>query len=238
MFSILVPTRNRVNNIKKLIENLETTISDYNNVEIYFKCDDDDKNTIKFFENIPIQKLELYWYKDKKSDFLNRDYYNSLCYSTSGNILWAIGDDVRFLTSNWDFILKERIEYYLRDKSDRIAYISIYEENSKAKHPCFPLITKEAFNASGMYFHPQLMSWGADRCLYELYSGIDRILYVPEVHIEHLSYHDGSGEYDETAKSMKERFFRDPNCHNKVCKEIIPKQIEKLRKRINENKKQ
>jgi hypothetical protein len=115
-----------------------------------------------------------------------------------------------------------------------LAYIQVSEDGSEAKHPCFPLITKECFDLTHMYFHPQLLSWGADRCLYEIYSSneIRRVLEVSEVHIEHLSYHDGSGQYDETAKSMKERFFRDPQCHNRVSNYIIPQNIKFIKEHI------
>lgn len=230
MFSILVPSRERKYQLEKLIENIGTTVN-IEDIELLVKQDDDSKYTTIVAPNKFMIASKVF--VAPRSEYLNRDYYNYLAQVAKGDYLWAIGDDVRVLTRNWNIILKERIEEYLKDKPDRIAYISVNEVNSRAKHPCFPLITKEAFQALGMYFHPDLMSWGADRCLYELYSGINRMLHIPEVEIQHLSYHDNSGVFDETAKSMKERFFRDPNCHNKVCSDIIPKQIEKLKQIIN-----
>ena len=79
------------------------------------------------------------------------------------------------------------------------------------------------------------MSWGADRCLWELYANkkINRTLYIPKIEIEHLSYHDHKAPFDDTAKSMKERFFRDPSCHTKVVLYIIPQQVKILEKAIN-----
>ncbi len=226
-FSLLCPTRNRPDNILNLNTTLYNTVSNQNNIELLFKIDNDDE-THFYGSWINIKK-----FKDIKSDYLNRDYYNFLAKESEGKYVWAIADDIRFLTKSWDKILEEKIEEYLKDKSDRIAYISVNEKGSKAKHPCFPLITREAFNVLGMYFHPQLMSWGADRCLWEVYSGVNRVLHIPEVEIEHLSYHDGKASFDDTAKSMRERFFRDPQCHNKVSEIIVPQNIKQLEKYIN-----
>ena len=229
MLSLICPTKNRPNNVLRLVENLYDTVTE--NMEIIFIYDKEEKSPLYTLTEIK-NSVSINILNREPSDFLNKDYYNYGVQHAKGDILWCIGDDIIFKTRNWSTILKERIEEYLKDKPDRIAYISVNEVNSRAKHPCFPLITKEAFQALGMYFHPDLMSWGADRCLYELYSGINRMLHIPEVEIQHLSYHDNSGVFDETAKSMKERFFRDPNCHNKVCSEIIPKQIEMLKQII------
>lgn len=227
-FSLLIPTRDRIHNILPLISNIKETVSNINNIEVLFICDSDDKLTFNALFKYRIYD-NFYFLTIKRSDYLNRDYYNKLARYSSGNYLWAIADDVKFHTKNWDIILEEKIEDYLKDKKDRIAYISVKEKGSNAKHPCFPLITKEAFKALNMYFHPELMSWGADRCLHELYSAVDRTFRIEEVEIEHLSYHDGKALYDKTAQSMKERFFRDPDCHNKVVLYVLPQQIKILK---------
>jgi len=231
--SLLCPSRGRASNIIKLLDNIYNNTNNACLIETLLKIDNDDKisiETLESFKNI----FYIRKFIDEKTDKLNEDYYNYLASKAYGQYIWAIGDDVKIHTKNFDLILEEKIESYLKDKSDRIVYISVTEKGSKAKHPCFPIITKEAFNVLGMYFHPQLLSWGADRCIYELYSGIDRILHIPEIEIEHISYHDNKAPYDKTAQSMKERFFRNKNCHNEVSSNIIPNQIKELQKYIKE----
>lgn len=231
MTSILVPTKGRLNNIKNLFNNLSQTIEDPQTIELFVLYDEGEQ---QWKDSTP---YNYYVLEREHSDYLNRDYYNYLAEISIGNYLWGIGDDVKFITKGWDKILQEKVEEYLKDKPDRLAYISVSEDRTKALHPCFPLITRESFNSLNMYFHPELLSWGADRCLYELYEGIDRILHIPEIHIEHLSYHNDSGIYDDTAKSIKERFFRNPDCHNKVTREVIPRQIKLLKEVICEKEK-
>jgi hypothetical protein len=238
LISILVPSRGRKKQLKNLVANIANSVSDVNNIELLVKQDEDDPYTTIVAPNrfnIP-SKVFLY----PRSEYLNRDYYNFLAKEASGKYLFAIGDDVLIKTKNFDLILEEKIEEYLKDKPDRLAYIQVSEDGSEAKHPCFPLITKECFDLTHMYFHPQLLSWGADRCLYEIYSSNDirRVLGVPEVHIEHLSYHDGKGIMDETAKSMRDRFFRDPNCHNICTLYTVPQNIKMIKKHIEKIKRE
>ncbi len=232
--SILVPTRGRRGFLKSLIVSLENTIADLNSIELLIAYDKDDIMTIRDLNGIGVKNKPYSFYGRERSDYLNTHYYNWLAKEASGNYLFAVGDDIRFLTKNWNKLLEDKIEEYLKDKPDRIVYISVNEEGSKAKHPCFPLITKEAFQVLGEYHCSELLSWGSDRILWEIYSGIGRTLHIPEISIKHLSYHDGSAPFDETAKSMKERFFRNPNAHNFVSENIVPKQIEKLKKYIEE----
>lgn len=227
LISLLCPTRNRQKSLNDLIESILNTVSDINNIELLIKQDED------CLYLLDSKYTFIRPFIGKKTDFLNCDYYNFLAKEARGDYLFSIGDDIRLKTKDWYLILQNKVEKYLIDKPDRIAYISVTERGSKAKHPCFPIITKEAFNKLGMYFHPQLLSWGADRCIYEVYSGIDRILHIPEIEIEHISYHDGKAEYDKTAQSMKERFFRDPSCHNLVSKNVVPKNIKMLNDYIN-----
>ena len=233
-FSLLCPTRNRVHFVEQLFYNLEQSIAKPDNVELILMSDYDDKATYDLFQKQPTQKFQITYIRQDRSEYLNKDYYNYAATKAQGDYLWAIGDDVRFLTYFWDMKLTEKIEEIL--KPDRIGYFSVTEEGSQAKHPCFPIITKESFQALKIYFHPQLMSWGADRTLYEVYSAnsIRRCFHIPDVSINHLSYHDKKAVCDDTAKSMKERFFRDPECHNKVSMYQVPQHIKILERYINE----
>lgn len=232
--SVLVPSRNREQQFNKLIKNIYETVSDLNNIELLVKLDNDSLYTLNS------KDVFLKSFVSERSESLNRDYYNFLAKEARGQFLFGIGDDVKFLTKNWDKVLIEKIEAFLINKSDRIAYVSVNEKGSKATHPCFPLITREAFELLGEYHCSKLLSWGSDRILWEIYShpSINRTLHISDINIEHLSYHDGKAPYDETARSMKERFFRDPNCHNLISLYGVPqyrKRIENYIKEFNKN---
>jgi glycosyltransferase involved in cell wall biosynthesis len=235
--SLLVPSRNRVGSLKDMIRSVANTISNVNNVEILIAIDTDDKKSQENRESIEktVKDLNVKTWSRAHSDYLNGDYYNWLAEKATGDYLWAIGDDVRFLSKDWDKILNIKVEAFLSNKHDRIAYITM-EDGTEASHCCFPLITKEAFKVLHMFLHPQLMSWGADRTIHEIYGhpSIMREINIPDIKLNHLSYHDKKAPFDETAKSIKERFFRDPDCHNKVSLYVVPQQIKFLAKYIEE----
>lgn len=234
-FSLLVPSRGRPSHIEALLCSLQKTTIRNERVEIAFCIDTDDRATQTKLDSIKVNsrypRLDIKVLVRERSSYLNKDYYNYLASRTTGDYIWAIGDDVRFLTPNWDEIVEQGIEEYLKDKPDRVAYIET-EDGTDAHHCCFPIITREAFNATGMFFHPEIMTWGADRTLAELYEGVNRICKIEGVALDHISYHDGKSPFDDTASSVRDRFFKDPNCHNKVTSAIIPKQIELLKRQL------
>jgi hypothetical protein len=233
--SLLCPTRGRPKHTKALITSIENTVSDINNIELLIAYDTDDETTKKELNSIPTLNKPYRFFSRERSEWLNKDYYNWLAEKACGDYLFVIGDDVRFLSKDWDKVLIDRVEVYLKTKQDRIAYITV-EDGTEASHCCFPIVTKEAFKVLKMVLHPQLMSWGADRTIHEIYGNRDimRELNISEIKLDHLSYHDGKAPFDETARSVKERFFRDPECHNKVSIYIVPQQIKILEKYIKE----
>ena len=48
--SLIIPTRKRVSNVKRLIESVYNTVQDISNVQLMFYVDDDDTDTVSFFE--------------------------------------------------------------------------------------------------------------------------------------------------------------------------------------------
>jgi hypothetical protein len=234
--SLLCPTRKRLWGITQLVKSLSITSKNRDNYELLVACDTDDVESINTLDSLikEFPSINMRVFHREKSDFLNRDYYNFLAEKAEGDFLWVIADDIRFNTNNWDNKLYYHLESITYSLKDRIACFSVSEEGSQAKHPCFPIVTKEAFKVLGMILHPQLLSWGADRTIGEIYEAINRKYTISDVSITHLSYHNKTADFDSTAASMKERFFRNPNCHNEVSEKIVPQQIELLRKYINE----
>jgi hypothetical protein len=237
LISILVPSRKRVKSLIEMIKSVVNTVNDINNVEILIAIDRDDESSMKNKESIieSFRNLNIKIYTREHSDYLNSHYYNWLGEKAIGDYLWAMGDDIRCISKDWDKILINKVETFLINKPDRIAYITM-EDGTEASHCCFPMVTKEAFKVLHMILHPQLMSWGADRTIHEIYGNpsIMREINIPEIKLNHLSYHDGKAPFDDTAKSVKERFFRDPDCHNKVSLYVVPQQIKYLANYIKE----
>lgn len=234
-FSLLVPTRKRQQSLLQMLDSVKATAAKPEKIEVLIAHDIDERFHQSTIKKIHSTDLNTQIFKRERSSFLNEDYYNWLAKKSTGKYLWPIGDDVRFLTPNWDTILSEEIEKELQNKPDRILYIET-EDGTEAKHCCFPLVTREVLNFFGQIFHPSILTWGADRTLYEVmgHPSIKRTLKVMRVSLDHISYHDGKAPMDETAKSVRNRFMSDPQQHNRVTAFIVPKQIELLAKYLTE----
>jgi glycosyltransferase involved in cell wall biosynthesis len=109
LVSILMPTRNRLQNLEKAVTSIVNTASSKNNYEILFGVDSDDQNSI---ESIPVLL------QDKNINYkiiiTERKYYKGfhlylyeLYKNSSGDLLWSFPDDLEILTKNWDLLLLE-----------------------------------------------------------------------------------------------------------------------------------
>lgn len=106
--ALLCPTRERPKDVKRLIDSLENTTSDFDNVTLYLGVDEDDI-TLK-----DIKKLE------KKHDFVTiipipaspdgkfiglGKIWNIMYSKVDDDIIGMVGDDMEFLTKDWDTMI-------------------------------------------------------------------------------------------------------------------------------------
>jgi hypothetical protein len=187
IFSILVPTRERPEQLEAFIESVSNTAFNRSIVEILVAYDNDDKKT-----HLYIQKLNrrfgslVKFYSKQRSNMLNRDYFNWLQRFSNGTFLITCHDDCRFLTQSWDQILANKLKGYLSNKVDYIVYAN----------SAFPVISRNAVEILGYTVHPDFPSWGAGRYLERLFQSLNRLMPLSEIVIDHISYHTGKREKD------------------------------------------
>lgn len=247
-FSLLCPSRDRHNLVNSLLASLERTISNPSNIEILFAIDNEDTATEQLLNNIINNKKYPYsikTFKRDRSEWSNKDYYNWLVQFSTGKYLWIIGNDIIFKVKNWDIIIENKIENFLKDKPDRIACIGVKDNTPKpdkdqaisTPFPCFPIFTRESFDTIGFLLHPEIKTWGADKAIYELYKPIDRYLAINTdntgkdvLYIVHAGYHTGENT-DELTIRMGEIYTNSPtyNVPNYVISYVVPRQVSQLR---------
>lgn len=118
---------------------------------------------------------------------------------SKGKFLIICNDDTEFKTSRWDEIIVSKMEAYLADKPDRIAYAFVSDtliNRHGLDYCCFPLVTREGTNALGFAIPSEFPAWSADVALWHIYKGVGRICDISEVTIEHISHHSNSRERD------------------------------------------
>lgn len=246
-FSLLVPTRERIVELTRLLRSLYLTVTNKADVEILLAIDNDDALTKNYLPNL-ITQFEMFkirpFYRDSSGEFvfINRDYYNWLAEQAEGKYLWISADDITYEVIGWDVIIPRYIEGYLNDRPDRIMCAGIKDNTPKPSphlppFPCFPLITRETFKHLGFILHPFVPTWGADYLLYLLYTGVNRYLVIDnEVYINHISYHTRQCVADKITERIGHTFNRlkmRPEYNiDRHAGETLPTQIEELKNYI------
>ena len=179
-FSLIVPTRNNLSGLIKMIDSFMETAHNSECVEFLLAPDIDDpqlKEIKHRLWNYPVRVYETH-----QSDNFCRDYFNFLAYKAKGRSVWCMNDDVVMETEGWDTIINEKIKdkkLYLVDTWDST------HEFEGTSFPRFPIISKEAIDTIGFVFYPQCRMWPADRLIYELYKMADLIVECHEVKFQH-----------------------------------------------------
>lgn len=190
-FSIVLASRERSQLLVQLVRSIEETTDDLSNVQVIVGIDDCDPEMHDCKRHVEGWYSWVKFFSQPRSPWLNRDYLD-FGYKTYGTGKYAIicNDDCVFKTKHWDSIIEARMEEYLINKPDRIAYGYI---NDSLTHPgeyaCFPLVTSEAVKASDMLICREFPSWSSDLLLRKLYDSINRVCDISEVLIFHDSYH-------------------------------------------------
>ena len=105
-------------------------------------------------------------------------------------------DDLLYRTSHWDTILKQKIQnYYHKDE----IYCAWFNDGlNGSKHCAFPILSRKWYKTVG-YFSPGVFNFGYnDTWVFDIAKKIDRLLYIPEVLVEHMHFTIGKSDNDKT----------------------------------------
>ena len=179
-FSIILPTRNNITGLIKLLDSFVNKAYDKECFEFLIAPDIDDPELYRIKEEVKGYPVRVY--ETHRTDNFNRDYFNWLAHKAKGKSIWVMNDDVEILTQDWDRIINEKIgekEFYFID-----VYDTTYNQGDQT-FPRFPLIAKKCVDTIGFVFYPQLRTYPADKVIYELYKMVDLIVPCHEVELLH-----------------------------------------------------
>lgn len=190
MISILVPSRGRPENIRRLHESLETTTE--GRWELLVRRDHDDP---KWGEYETFPHL-LYVTGDR---LLLSQLWNDLAVYALGDILCHGGDDITFNTPGWDRIVREAFP------EDQIAFVHGDDLGGKGDTlGTHGFLSRKAVKTVGYFMPPYFASDYNDLWWNEVYESIGRRIFVPIV-TEHHHPAFGKGEWDLTHQERVER---------------------------------
>lgn len=199
MISLLVPSRGRPDNIRRLIDSLgDCQTYGY---ELLVRLDEDDRTKKKYpyFDNSPCPDV-TYFIGPR---VLMSQNWNELAAHAKGDILWHGGDDVTFRTIGWDQIVRAAFP------PDNIALVHGHDLSPNgdwlATHG---FLHRKWVDTVGYFVPPYFSSDYNDMWLVDVAHMIHRRIYVPIVTEHHHPAH-GKGEWDLTHMERLERHKQD-----------------------------
>jgi hypothetical protein len=185
LISILVPTRERPENIKRLMSSLELNTELPNSTEVLFYVDDDDLTFPQIESSIAFRLIT--------GPKLWLSIMQNILYShAKGQILMYAGDDITFETPKWDMIVRSRF----LETDDRIRLVfgndlGWYGDRI-ALHG---FVHRNWIETTGVWVAPGRMSC-YDLWFTDVARKLGRLDYVENLHTPHLHYRQGEGQAD------------------------------------------
>lgn len=206
--ALMCPTRNRLNKLLTLISSLVTTIKS-KDVFLVLGVDEDDpaKNYYSYLSNnIPFIKTIVFKNEGK---FLGLStMWNSMVNQIDSDIYAMIGDDMMFMTPDWD---EQIIKEFKNGPKDKIMMLHCNDGmrgpgNKYANVP--PLcvnffIHKNYINTAGYFVEPYMENTHHDTWPQIIFDKLQRTVYRHDILIKHLHYSETTGKMDNISNNLE-----------------------------------
>jgi len=197
MITIIFPTRNRPNNITRMVDSIVRTISDINNVELLVYIDDDDVESIPALtaaaERISVNAIQ-------GNKMPGSQMYNAIFKEARGDIIMFSADDIVFNTPNWDLLVQKEFDAY-EDKILLVYGNDGYQNGRIATHG---FIHRYWVELVGYVLPPKLASAYTDEWMTDLAIRVGRKCYRPDLLTEHMHPAVGKAPMDDVYKNRIE----------------------------------
>lgn len=197
LVSILLPTRNRLNNLKRLYESVCDTTSQMPEISVYA---DEDSESAELAKSLGMV-VTLGTHRIMLSDMWNVAYW-----AATGDILMLCGDDIVFRSKNWDVRVVETFETC----PDKIVFVHgddlAFGGRNSGTHGFLHRTWVELIG----YFTPPIFS--ADYCdtwINYVANQLHRRVFLPDVITEHMHPGVGKAAMDQVYRDGRERVERD-----------------------------
>ncbi len=237
IISILIPTRNRVNRLKKSLDALFKTCYNKHNFEILCGVDDDDFETINFLNNYIVNYSNIKYFLFKNEGYKNiYKIHNHLATQSSGYFLFPYADDSEMLSYNWDLVIKEHNNKFLV-LNPLINSLKHYVRNLDPNIPkyvwfAYPIFPKKLVDVTGRISNNSAIdSWISEL----VYNAEIPCIQEDNIIIEHYRFDETKNENDIDSlyyKVVNDRDFIRSDFHAEYQVQERIKDIEKLKSYI------
>jgi hypothetical protein len=194
-FDLLVPTRGRPANMRRLAESIAATAIHPERVALWFYIDSDDFESIAV---LPEMRTDFPAIRIEHVQSLRLplvDCYNILSGYAGDGILWSGGDDIVFRTQSWDVL----VEAEFVTRPDKLVLVYGDDGLQPEQPATHPFVSRESVNTLG-YFYPEVPEGVnlTDVWLHSLYASVGRLVYRPDISTDHLHWLRGLAQRDAT----------------------------------------
>ena len=211
--SVLIPTRKRVERLKKLLASYEKTTRDAEwATELVFRVDNDDLETRDFLMGQKVVSGERHEGYKSLPIFFNQLAGSKLA---TGDVFMCGNDDMIFKTPHWGPALLDAANEF----PDGIFDLGVTTHNET--HYPFSVVSRIAVKRMGFIFDPRIF-WG-DIFLRDAMAAFHRVVMLPHVEIDH----DWAGN-DPDATFLEGNDYRISE-HNAFHQLAVDDAVEKLK---------
>jgi glycosyltransferase involved in cell wall biosynthesis len=217
MISILCPTRNRTDAMRRLVTSARQTASNPVDVEFIFYVDDDDDASANVADDLGATTV-------RGSRIVLSEMWNRCWDEAKYDVAMHCGDDIIFRSQQWDLHVLYAFERY----PDKIALVhgrDGYQDAGLATHG---FMHRNWVNALGYFVPPHFSSDMNDLWNTEIADAVNRRVFLPEVYTEHMHPVVGKGTWDQTHQERLARHTRDNV--EQLYRDLLPRRLEDIAK--------
>lgn len=197
MISLLLPSRGRPENLKRLADSVNATAVGDVELIVYIDADDPSdyrpRDNVRVFSCVRQSRMAMYW--------------NLAYQKASGDIVMQCSDDVVFHTAGWDVVVRAAFEQY----QDRIVFV--FGDDGDPTHENYGthgFVHRKWVETVGYFVPPYFSADYTDTWLNDLADRVDRKHKVP-ISTEHMHFTYHKGTLDLTHAERLVRLWRDDN---------------------------
>lgn len=196
MISLLLPTRGRPDNVRRLATSARETAS--GDVELIFYVDEDDPSSFEVVDEHGDQVI-------RGPRVVLSEMWNRCAELATHDVMMHCGDDIIFRTAAWD----ERILGEFDRFPDKIVFVHGEDGIQHANIGTHGFLHRRWVDAVGYFVPPYFSSDYNDLWLSEVADTLNRRVYLPDVYTEHMHPVAGKAPLDQTHQERLERHQRD-----------------------------
>ena len=226
MISLLIPTRKRPLNVKRLVESVKNTSDNIKNIEFCFYIDEDDGESLEIISEaantINVNAIQgTHTEGQLTPTFFMQNELAKICV---GPIFFYGADDIVFGTKNWDVMVNEIFDRY----EDKIALVYAPDGFQKGTVPIAThgFLHKNWTDIIGYLFPPVFNVAYNDTWITEIAETIGRRFYLTDMSIEHIHPAAGKAPWDDVYLTKRETNGNELEIWNRLA----PKRLEDANK--------